>query len=121
MKQITCISCPIGCRITASLVNGEFTCTGNNCKRGEEFARAELVSPVRSFATTVRTIFPGIPVLPVRTKVEVPKETIKEIMRSLKAITITERIGIGDSIITAVAETECDIIATSNILKGDSL
>ena len=118
MKQITCISCPIGCRITAQLANGEYTFTGNKCKRGEEFAKTELISPVRSLTTTVRTIFPGIPVLPVRTKGEVPKEKIPEIMYTLSTITITERIGIGDIVAAAIAGTESDIIATSNVLRG---
>jgi CxxC motif-containing protein len=56
------------------------------------------------------------PVLPVRTKGEVPKEKIKEIIRELSGITITERIGIGDTVAADILGTGCDVIAASDML-----
>ena len=119
MKQLTCITCPIGCRITVDTSEGKHTFSGNQCKRGAEFAQTELTSPMRSLTTTVRTVFPDAPVLPVRTRGEVPKGKITEIIRELSRVTVTERIGIGEIIIANAAGTGCDIIATSDILKGE--
>jgi CxxC motif-containing protein len=118
MKQITCITCPIGCRITVDITDGNYAFSGNQCKRGAEFAQAELTSPMRSLTTTVRTAFPDVPVLPVRTDGEVPKGKITEIIRELSRITITEKIAIGETVAVNIAGTECNIIATSNILMG---
>ena len=115
-KAITCITCPIGCRISIGYVNGEYVFSGNKCVRGEEFASAELETPVRSLTTTVKTAFPDMPVLPVRTKGEVPKEKINEIMRELSCIIVRERIGIGETVAANVLETGCDIIATAPVL-----
>lgn len=116
-KAITCIICPIGCRINIDLTESIFRIAGNKCKRGEEFAKTEMTSPVRSLTTTVRTSFAGKPVLPVKTRGEIPKEKIKEIMRELSCIIITEKIGIGETVVSNVSGTGCDIIAASNLLK----
>jgi len=117
MKQITCITCPIGCRVSIEAADNGYVFSGNRCPRGAEFAKTEITAPVRSLTTTVRTAFPEMPVLPVRTNGEVPKEKIKEIMRELSKVVVTERIGIGKIVIANILGTGCDIIVTSDILR----
>ena len=35
-RQLTCIGCPMGCQLTATLEGGVVTAvTGNTCKRGD--------------------------------------------------------------------------------------
>ena len=116
MKQITCISCPIGCRVSIEAADGEYSFSGNQCKRGAEFAKAEITFPRRTLTTTVKTLFPAMPVLPVRTRGEVPKGKIPEIIRELSELTITEKTGIGETVAANIAGTGCDIIATSAII-----
>ena len=124
MKQITCIICPIGCRITVDTSidtsNSEYVFSGNQCKRGIEFSKAEITSPVRTLTTTVRTAFPQTPVVPIRTSGEVPKEKIPEIMKVLSKIEISEKTGIGEKLITNILDTKCDIIITSDMLRRES-
>jgi len=119
MKQITCITCPIGCRISIDIAEGEYIFSGNKCAKGRDFAKTEMTSPVRSLTTTVRTAFPEAPVLPVRTSGEVPKEKIKEIIRELSGIIITKKIGIGETVAADILGTGCDIIASSDMLKSN--
>ena len=39
-RQLTCIGCPMGCQLIATLENGVVTSvTGNTCKRGDSYAR----------------------------------------------------------------------------------
>ena len=116
-NEITCITCPIGCRILYETKNGNYVFSGNQCKKGLEFAKTELTAPVRSLTTTVRTIFPGIPVIPVKTSTGVPKEKIFAIINELSKMELTERIGIGETAALNIAGTGCDIIVTSNLLK----
>jgi CxxC motif-containing protein len=99
----------------------EYVFFGNKCLKGIHFAKTELTSPARSLTTTVRTSFPEMPVLPVSTSGEVPKEKIPEIIRALAKVTVTERIGIGETVVANISGTGCGIIATSNMLKGESL
>lgn len=118
MKQLTCIVCPIGCRITADIINGEYEFSGNRCARGAEFAKTELTAPKRSLTTTVRTAFRDMPALPVRTNGEIPKETIPDAMRVLGSVLVSHRIGIGDIVVKDIMGSGCDIIAASDMLKS---
>ena len=115
--KITCIICPVGCRIITEIANEELTISGNKCSKGFDFAKAETESPVRSLTTTVRTVFLEMPVMPVKTSRDVPKDKMFEIISELSNIMITEKIGIGDIVAADISGTGCDIIATSNMLK----
>jgi len=117
MKHITCAKCSLGCRVFVEAVDEQFTFSGNQCEKGEEFAKTETTSPARSITTTVRTAFPRIPVLPVRTNGEVPKEKVSEIIHELSKVIITEKTGIGEIIVADILGTGCDVIATSDILR----
>jgi len=117
MKQLTCIVCSNGCRITVERMDREgYICYGNKCGKGDRFARNEMTDPVRSLTTTVRTIYPNVPVLPVKTRGEVPKDKIYEIMRELSKVIVRKNMRIGDIVAANVSRTGCDIIATKNLL-----
>ena len=107
MKQLVCIGCPRGCRLTIEENNGEYTVTGNTCPRGKEFA----------ICSTVKTAFSDVPVLPVRVSDDIPKEKIFDVMREINAVTLKERIGRGDAVIKNVLGLGVDVIATSDLLK----
>ena len=59
MTELTCIVCPRGCTLRIEERDGRFTVTGNACKRGEQFATAEMTCPTRTLCTTVRTVSGG--------------------------------------------------------------
>jgi CxxC motif-containing protein len=115
-KELLCIVCPTGCRINARQENGEITIVGNQCKRGADFAQAELTNPMRTLTTTVRTVFPGVPVLPVRTAGEIPKGAVPAALSQLAKYMVQSRLACGEVIIEDLAGTGCPVIATSNIL-----
>jgi CxxC motif-containing protein len=117
VKELTCIVCPNGCRIRAEWKDGGYTFEGNRCAKGAEFALAELVSPMRSVTTTVRTVYPDIPALPVRTKGEVPKEMIPKIISALAGVKVSKRLGIGETVVENILGSGCDVIATDDMLK----
>ncbi|MDR0589550.1 MAG: DUF1667 domain-containing protein, partial [Spirochaetaceae bacterium] len=92
--------------------------SGNQCKRGIGFAEAEITHPTRTLTTTVRTIFLQTPVLPVRTRGEIPKEKIREVMAFLNTLTITEPLGIGAVAAENVLGLGKDVIVTSDALNS---
>ncbi|MEA5051711.1 MAG: DUF1667 domain-containing protein [Oscillospiraceae bacterium] len=114
-KEFVCIVCPNGCRLTASGDGGELRVTGNLCPRGKAFAEAELTNPVRSLTTTVRTVFPDRPVLPVRTAGEIPKGKIPEAMAFLRGFTLARRARCGEVIVRDLLGTGVDVIATDAV------
>ena len=119
MKQLTCIVCPIGCRVSVETSNDKYVFSGNSCPQGEEFAERELNSPKRSLTTTVRTAFPETPVIPVRTSIEIPKHLIPAVMKQLATVLIKDRISLGTSVVSNILDTGCDIIVTSNTLVSN--
>lgn len=119
-KSLICIVCPNGCRLSAELPDGgQVAVTGNTCPRGEAFALAELTHPMRSLTTTVRTRYPQMPVLPVRTGGEIPKETIPQCMDILSGIVLDHKIHCGDVVVSNIAGTGCDVIATLDLYSGE--
>ena len=117
-KALTCILCPNGCRLTVEKEGERLSITGNQCQRGIGFAEAEITHPTRTLTTTVRTIFPQTPVLPVRTRGEIPREKIREVMAFLNTLTITEPLGIGAVAAENVLGLGMDVIVTSDALHS---
>lgn len=117
MKQLVCIGCPRGCRLTIDEKDREYIVTGNTCPRGKEFAISEMTAPKRTICSTVKTAFPDVPVLPVRVSDDIPREKIFDVMREINAVTLKERIGRGDAVIKNVLGLGVDVIATSDLLK----
>jgi CxxC motif-containing protein len=117
-RSMPCIVCPNGCRLQVeSAADGSLTVTGNLCNKGIDFAKAEITNPIRGLTTTVRTSFPGVPALPVRTAGEIPKGKILDVMQLLKTITIDQPLGVGETAVKDVLALGVDIIVTSNVLK----
>lgn len=115
-KELVCITCPNSCRITAEkMEDGSISVSGNLCPRGEAFAKNELTCPKRSLTTTVRTIFKDMPVLPVRTAGEIPKEMIMDAMKMLSGVVIKDRAKCGDIVVKSILDTGCDVIATLDV------
>lgn len=117
MKEFTCIVCPNGCTLRAEETETGLRITGNRCKRGEEFGIKEMTAPVRSVCSTVRTIYPRVPVLPVRLSEPVPREMIFPVMKELKRVLVTGPVDRGDVVVKNVCGLGADVIATSNILN----
>jgi len=86
---------------------------GNKCEKGREFAQAEVTNPTRTLTTTVRTKFPGVPVISVRTDGEIPKDKLMHVMQELREVVVSTELGCGDVVLEDVAETGVNVIVTS--------
>ena len=63
IRELTCIGCPMGCQLRATLEDGVVTAvTGNTCPRGDAYARKECVHPERTVTGTVRVLGGPLPV-----------------------------------------------------------
>lgn len=87
--QLTCITCPVGCRLHLKAEGKEvLEVKGNRCKRGIKYAREEFTDPRRTLTTTVEIIDGAIPMLPVRTANSIPKGKTMEFMRELAKVKV---------------------------------
>lgn len=114
MKKLTCIICPNGCGLE---IDEEYHVTGNLCPRGRDFALQELKDPHRSVSTTCRTVFPGIPVVPVRTEREIPKHLMKDAVRAVSEIVIDKEMRIGETVAENILGTGVNVILCTDRLK----
>ncbi len=115
-RNLICICCPIGCSLTVLMKeNTVEKVTGNTCKRGDVYARNEVTNPMRIVTSTVKVIGGRGDVVSVKTKEAIPKGKIFECVRALKGVEVNAPVHIGDIIITNVANTGVDIVATKNV------
>lgn len=115
-RTLICIGCPMGCRMIVKL-NGTAveSVTGNTCKRGDIYARKEITNPTRIVTSTVSVNGGMIPVVSVKTKCDIPKGKIKDCIKVLKTISVTPPVHIGDVVVTDVAGTGVDVVATKEV------
>lgn len=114
-RDLICVACPLGCPITVEYDGTEvFSVTGNTCKRGDAYARTEVVNPTRSLATSVKVNGGVHPVVPVRSSQPVPKSMMFDCMKVINAASVDAPVRIGQVIIPNILDTGADIIATNN-------
>ena len=119
-KDLTCVVCPSGCRITVTLDDdGEIiSVKGNTCLRGKAYAESEITNPVRTLTSTVPVLTKnGRKMLPVRTDKPIPKS---ELMNAMKLIHSTEAvapIASGEILIKDFIKKGTNLIACKEIKK----
>ena len=114
--ELTCINCPMGCRITVEMSGSEIICvTGNTCKRGEVYARSEVVAPVRTVTSTMAVSGGKVDRVSCKTASPVPKEKIFEVMAEINSASCTAPVAIGDVLISDCAGTGVNVVATKAV------
>ena len=115
-RVLTCIGCPMGCRLTVSLEEGAVTAvTGNTCRRGDAYARREVTAPTRVLTTTVRVTGGMAPVVAVKTIGEVPKELVLSCARALRSVKVPAPVAAVDIIYRDILGTGVDVAAVGDV------
>ena len=112
MKELICINCPLGCRLSvddADLAN--IKVAGNTCPRGATYAVSEITAPKRMVTSSVPVCGTGVRVS-VKTSAPIPKGKIFEGLDEIKKIRATAPVKIGDVLLANVCDSGADIIAT---------
>ncbi|MBR2549737.1 MAG: DUF1667 domain-containing protein [Clostridiales bacterium] len=116
IRELTCINCPMGCRITVVIDSGEIKAvSGNTCKRGEIYARSEVTAPVRTVTTTIRVIGGTVDRVSCKTKAPVPKDMIFEVMDEINRASCRAPVKTGDILIEDCAGTGVPVVATKAV------
>ena len=92
---------------------------GNTCKRGAEYAKAELSDPRRMVATTVR-IKNGIhPLMPVYTAKPFPKPRIHELLKELRNVELSAPVQMGAVVVKDILGTGIDVVASRDMGRAE--
>lgn len=112
---ITCINCPVGCRMQVVVENGEVkSVTGNSCNRGLTYAKQECTTPMRMVTASVPVAHSKTP-LSVKTRTAIPKQKIFDCMAALGQLTLKAPIEAGQVVCPNVCDTGVDVIATRSV------
>ncbi|MBN2061184.1 MAG: DUF1667 domain-containing protein [Deltaproteobacteria bacterium] len=116
-NEITCIVCPLGCRIELDVGPDSHIerINGHQCKKGKEYAVMEFENPSRVLTTTLTAEGSKIRLLPVRTDMPVSRHLLRDIVKSIKEIKVTPPIRPGHIIIRDVLGTGANLISTGNL------
>ena len=109
MKELICIVCPKGCHLKVD-VDNDYMVQGNECPRGAEYGRTELMNPTRVLTSIVRIDGAIHSCCPVKTNGAVPKGKIFECMDTLKQIHLTTPVKAGEIVVKDVCGTGIDWI-----------
>ena len=119
VAQITCIICPNGCQITViERPGGLLEIVGSTCKRGLEYAGQEYREPKRMLITTMRIDGGALPVIPVRSNKELPKERIFEAVEHVSHIALRAPIKMGTVVVPNLLNLGVDVIASRDIKRA---
>lgn len=117
-KEITCIVCPIGCKILVRTDGTLFELVdGNKCERGVEYARSEALDPRRVLTTSILVEDGEWPLVSVKTSKPFPKDKIFQVLKEIRKTTVKVPVKIGQKIIKNVANTGIDLVATKSVKK----
>lgn len=112
-ESMICINCPKGCRMDAVYTDDEWKINGNDCIRGEDYARQELTDPRRILTALMRPEGSDKPVS-VKTDRTVPRARLLECAAALYRVHPKLPIKAGDVLIDDLCGTGARVIATRN-------
>lgn len=115
-KELPCIICPMSCHLEVEMAGDQvLSISGNTCPRGATYARKELTHPMRMLTTTIRIAHAQLPLLPVITSKEVPKERIFDIMEAARHAKVYAPIVCGSVVVSNIADSGVDLIAARTL------
>lgn len=119
-ETYTCICCPLGCRLTVMLAQGDagldaLGVVGYKCKRGKDYARQEATHPVRMVTAAV-SVSGRLRPVSVKTERPVPKNRIMQVAAALSEACVAAPVYEGDVVLADVCGTGIDATATKTVL-----
>lgn len=116
-EKFVCIGCPVGCPLELAHEGDRIIeVAGNDCKRGEKYAKQEFTDPRRSLSTTVAISGALWRRLPVKTTGPVPKDRVVESARAIHQIRCRAPVEVGQVLFEGLlGETGLDVVATRSM------
>lgn len=114
-KELVCIQCPLGCRLTVYIDNGQVKrIEGNQCRKGHDYASQEAVEPKRTITSLMRASNRSKP-FSARTTADVPKDRLWECVARIRSARPAAPISAGQVLIKNLCGTNVDVVATQKL------
>lgn len=118
IKQMICISCPLGCHLSVDDSDkNDIKVSGNTCPRGKVYAINEVTEPKRMVTSSVRVENSDLALVSVKTSQPIPKDKIFDCLEVIRSITAQAPVREGDALYKNVCGSGADIVATRHADK----
>ena len=100
-KELICVNCPMGCTLDVT-IDGETVVdvSGHSCKRGAEYAQAEISDPRRMVASTAAPF---------------PRPQIFDLLAQLREVELKAPVEIGQIVLRDVLGTGVNVLASRDL------
>lgn len=121
-KEFICTACPKGCMLKVLMEGDEVVkIEGNTCRKGQDYARAEIFDPRRTVASTVRVSGGLHPLLPVYTASPVPKPAIRKVLQAIREVELAAPVAANSVVLEDAAGTGIAILASRDMPAAEQL
>ena len=117
-KNFTCIVCPKSCGVTVRPLGEGLEVTGNECRRGAEYAENEYLHPMRTITSTVKVTGGSFPRMGVAGTREVPRGRLRDCLAEIYRLTVQAPVQSGEVLLRDVCGTGCDIVAAMSMERA---
>lgn len=119
-REMVCIACPIGCRLTVN-ADGEagITVKGNRCPKGEAYGREEILSPKRMVTAVARTDSAPFPYVSVRTDRPLPRPLMAALLSEIYGMRISLPVRRGQVLMEDFRGTGVSVVASRTLPPDD--
>lgn len=113
-KEIICVVCPSSCRVSVTGDGGTIReVSGFACKRGEEYARSEYLSPVRILTSIAKAEGYVSPVISVRSDRPIPRDKQFECVEAIRKIVVKTPFTVGRVVIEDIFGCGANIVLSN--------
>jgi CxxC motif-containing protein len=114
-REMVCISCPLGCRLTVLADGGAIQVEGNKCSKGEQYAREEILAPRRVVTATVAIQGSRSVRLPVKTSAPLPRQLIPGLLNEIYRWRLEAPVRLGQTLLEDIGGSGVDLTATRSV------
>ena len=111
-KELVCIACPVGCRLTVTVEGDTVSVTGNDCARGVTYGKTETLNPTRMVTSSIPIMGGDEPLVSVRTAVPVPKGKVPEVLKAIRGMSAVSPVTVGQTLTEDIGGTGVALIVT---------
>ena len=113
-REMVCIACPIGCRLTVT-PGTQTIVTGNRCPKGDAYGKEEVLSPRRVVTAVVRTDSARYPYISVRTDKPLPRGLITALLEELETKLVHLPAARGAALVRDFEGSGVDVVLTRTL------
>ena len=114
-ERLTCVLCPVGCRLEVGRRDGNLEVRGNECAKGVDFAVQEILHPMRNLAASVPLRGTASRMVSVRLSAAVPRDLLRPILDEISRLRPDAPVRRGQILIADVLGSGADVIATRTV------